>query len=217
MEKSFFESKRWKVIMNYVYGLGAAIVIAGALFKIMHWKGADLMLIVGMGTECVIFVISSFEPVHMDPDWSLVYPELAGGESSGGGKKGASVTQQLDTMLKEANVDSNVISSLGSGLQSLSTNVKEMASVSNAAIATKEYAESASAAASNMNAISNSTAEVANSMGSLSGGLSNLVNNLSASENETLKFKEEISKLNSNLASLNTVYGNMLSAMGGGR
>jgi hypothetical protein len=54
-------------------------------------------------------------------------------------------------------------------------------------------------------------------MGSLSGGLSNLVSNLSASENETLKFKEEIAKLNSNLASLNTVYGNMLSAMGGGR
>lgn len=217
MEKSFFESKRWKVLMNYVYGLGAAIVIAGALFKIMHWKGADLMLIVGMGTECIIFVISSFEPVHMDPDWSLVYPELAGGESAGDKKKGGSVTQQLDTMLKEANVDSNVISSLGSGLQSLSNNVKEMATLSNAAVATKEYAESASTAASNMNAISNSTAEVASSMGSLSGGLSNLVSNLSASENETLKFKEEIAKLNSNLASLNTVYGNMLSAMGGGR
>jgi len=217
MSKSFFESKRFKQTMNFVYGFGAAVVIAGALFKIMHWKGADMMLVVGMGTECIIFVISAFEPVHMDPDWSLVYPELAGEESADGGKKKGSVTQQLDTMLKEANVDSNVISSLGSGLQSLSTNVKEMASVSNAAIATKEYAESASAAASNMNAISNSTAEVTNSMGSLSGGLSNLVNNLSASENETLKFKEEIAKLNSNLASLNTVYGNMLSAMGGGR
>lgn len=203
--------------MNYVYGLGAAIVIAGALFKIMHWKGADLMLIVGMGTECVIFVISSFEPIHMDPDWSLVYPELAGDESADGGKKKGTITQQLDTMLKEANVDSNVISSLGSGLQSLSSNVKEMASLSNASVATKEYAESASAAANNMNAISNSSAEVANSMGSLSGGLSNFVNNLSASENETVKFKEEIAKLNSNLASLNTVYGNMLSAMGGGR
>jgi gliding motility-associated protein GldL len=217
MEKSFFESKRWKVIMNYVYGLGAAIVIAGALFKIMHWKGADLMLIVGMGTECIIFVISSFEPVHMDPDWSLVYPELAGGESADGGKKKGTITQQLDSMLKEANVDSNVISSLGSGLQSLSTNVKEMANLSNAAVATNEYADSASKAAKNMNDISNSTAMVADSMGSLSGGLSNLVSNLSASENETLKFKEEISKLNSNLASLNTVYGNMLSAMGGGR
>ena len=217
MEKSFFETKKWKVIMNFLYGFGAAIVIAGALFKIMHWKGADLMLIVGMGTECVIFSISSFEPVYMDPDWSLVYPELAGGDSDDGGKKKGTIRQQLDTMLKEANVDSNVISSLGSGLQSLSNNVKEMASLSNAAVATKEYAESVSAAASNMNAISNSTAEVANSMGSLSGGLSNLVNNLSASENETVKFKEEISKLNSNIAGLNTVYGNMLSAMGGGR
>jgi len=218
MEKSFFESKRWKVTMSYVYGLGAAIVIAGALFKIMHWKGADLMLIVGMGTECLIFVFSSFEPVHMDPDWSLVYPELSGGEAQErGGKKQGSVTQQLDSMLAEAKVGPELIQSLGTGLQSLSTNVKEMANLSNAAVATNEYADSASKAAKNMQEISNSTSMVADSMGSLSGGLSNLVNNLSASENETLKFKEEIAKLNGNLASLNTVYGNMLSAMGGSR
>lgn len=66
--------------MNFVYGIGAAVVIVGALFKILHLKGADLMLSVGLLTEAGIFVISAFEPVHMDPDWSLVYPELAGGE-----------------------------------------------------------------------------------------------------------------------------------------
>ncbi len=217
-DKSFFESKAWKTTMNFVYGFGAAIVIAGALFKIMHWKGADIMLIVGMGTECLIFVISSFEPVHMDPDWTLVYPELRGGEARERESKGkGNITQQLDQMLAEAKVGPELISSLGSGLQSLSSNVKEMANLSNAAVATNEYADSASKAAKNMDEISKSTSMVADSLGSFTGGLSSVLNNLNASEAATADFKEELGKLNRNLGNLNTIYGNMLSAMGGTR
>jgi gliding motility-associated protein GldL len=217
-DKSFFESKSWKTTMNFVYGFGAAIVIAGALFKIMHWKGADIMLIVGMGTECLIFVISSFEPVHQDPDWALVYPELRGGEArERGSKGGANITQQLDQMLAEAKVGPELISSLGTGLQSLSSNVKEMANLSNAAVATNEYADSASKAAKNMEEISKSTSMVADSLGSFTGGLSSVLNNLNASEAATADFKEELGKLNRNLGNLNTIYGNMLSAMGGAR
>ena len=63
---NFLTSYRGKVILGYAYGLGAAVVILGALFKIMHWPGANIMLIIGMGTEVVIFVISAFEPPHMD-------------------------------------------------------------------------------------------------------------------------------------------------------
>ena len=71
-------SKTYKTFMGYLYGWGAAVVIIGALFKIMHWPGANIMLIAGMGTETVIFFLSAFEPPHKEWDWSLVYPELAG-------------------------------------------------------------------------------------------------------------------------------------------
>ena len=80
---SFFESKTWKNIMKYTYGLGAAVVIMGALFKIMHWPGASLMLIIGLSTEAVIFIMSVLEPVHLDADWSRVFPELADTEGEG--------------------------------------------------------------------------------------------------------------------------------------
>ncbi len=80
--KSFFQTKKWKTIMNFIYGMGAAVVIVGALFKILHWPGANFMLMVGLFTEAGIFAISAFEPVSQDIDWSLVYPELAGGEST---------------------------------------------------------------------------------------------------------------------------------------
>ena len=78
---SLFASKKWKNFMAKLYGFGAAVVIVGALFKIQHWPGAGLMLIVGLGTEAVIFIFSAFEPLHEEYDWTLVYPELGGIET----------------------------------------------------------------------------------------------------------------------------------------
>ncbi|ALO16077.1 gliding motility-associated protein GldL [Salinivirga cyanobacteriivorans] len=74
----FVESKTYKTIMKYVYGWGASVVLAGALFKIQHYPGAGAMLVAGMSTEVLIFFLSAFEPLHEEPDWTLVYPELAG-------------------------------------------------------------------------------------------------------------------------------------------
>ncbi len=220
MSKSFFESKKWKTSMNFVYGFGAAIVIVGALFKILHWPGANAMLTIGLLTEAGIFVISAFEPVHMDPDWSLVYPELAGGEPTMKKEKsvsGGSVSQQLDSLLSQAKIGPELIESLGAGLVSLSNNVKDMSSISNAAVATKEYAESATKAAHNMNEIANSSAVVSDSLGSFSSGLSGVLSNIAATEAATGEFKDEMGRLNQNLNNLNSIYGNMLSAMGGNR
>jgi len=68
----------WKNFMKYLYGWGATAVIVGALFKLMHWPGAGIMLTIGMTVEAVIFFFSAFEPIHEEVDWTLVYPELAG-------------------------------------------------------------------------------------------------------------------------------------------
>ena len=213
--KSFFETKKFKTTMNFVYGMGAAVVIVGALFKILHLKGADLMLSVGLLTEAGIFVISSFEPVHMDPDWSLVYPELAGGDPTESKKKSSgTVTQQLDNMLAQAKIGPELIESLGNGLTSLSSNVKDMANLSNAAVATNEYTESATKAAKNMSSIADSTAMVSDSMGNFSAGLQGALTNINATESATAEFSSELNKLNRNLSNLNSIYGNMLSAMG---
>ncbi|MHC1703520.1 MAG: gliding motility protein GldL [Tenuifilaceae bacterium] len=68
----------WKNFMKYLYGWGASIVILGAMFKILHLKGASTMLMLGMSIEAIIFFFSAFEPIHEEVDWTLVYPELAG-------------------------------------------------------------------------------------------------------------------------------------------
>ena len=64
-------------LTNMIYGLGAAIVIIGALFKIQHWPYGSLILTIGMIVEALVFTYSAFEKQAGDLDWSLVYPELA--------------------------------------------------------------------------------------------------------------------------------------------
>jgi gliding motility-associated protein GldL len=213
---SIFESKGFKKVMSYIYGWGASVVIIGALFKIIHWPGADAMLIAGLGTEALIFFISVFEPIHAEYDWTLVYPELAGIEPSEKKQKaGGTVSQQLDKMLADAKVGPELIGSLGNGLKSLSDNVKDMASLSSATVATNEYTTNISKASKAIEAIGTSSTEISSSMANFAGGLSSMVNNLSSTANDSAEFKENISKLNKNLGNLNSVYGNMLSAMGG--
>ena len=107
---SFLESKKGKNFMSKLYGIGAAIVILGALFKIQHWTGADEMLIVGLGTEAIIFFVSAFEKPPKTYDWSLVYPELVDSSEE-------NPVRELDSMLVKAKVDSELISSLGVGLR----------------------------------------------------------------------------------------------------
>jgi gliding motility-associated protein GldL len=117
-------SKTWKKFMAKLYGLGAAVVLVGALFKIQHWPMADFFLIIGLSTEAVIFAFSAFEPLHEEPDWSLVYPELATAEHALGEdfKKDdqRSITEQLDNMLESAKIEPELIESLGMGMRSLS-------------------------------------------------------------------------------------------------
>lgn len=212
---NFFESKTGKSIMSKAYGLGAAIVIVGALFKIQHWPGADAMLIVGMGVEAVIFCISAFEPIHQEVDWTLVYPELAGMEPTEKKSKEnkGTLSQQLDHMLEEAKVGPELISSLGTGLKSLSDNVKGMSDLSNAAVATNEYTDNVQKASKSLEGVSTSTSKAMDAMNSLA----EISEGTKAYQGQMEQINNEMRKLTSNIAGLNAIYGNMLSAMGGNR
>lgn len=144
---NFLRSTGYKNFMSKLYGIGAAIVIVGALFKIVHIQGANEMLFVGLITEAVIFLFSAFEPPHVEPDWSLVYPELAGMYHNGkpgtpSAKKassGKSVTQELDEMLSKAKIGPELIESLGEGMRKMSDNVSKMSDVTNTAVATNDF------------------------------------------------------------------------------
>lgn len=139
---SFTKTRFYRNFMAKVYGLGAAVVLLGALFKINHYPYADIMLIVGLGTEALIFFFSAWEPPHIEPDWSLVHPELAGmyhGLSEKELKRKKSPTEVLDEMLEQAQIDQEAIEKLGSGMAQLSDNALKLNNVTDAAVVSEEF------------------------------------------------------------------------------
>ncbi|MFA5417377.1 MAG: gliding motility protein GldL [Bacteroidales bacterium] len=139
---SFVKTRKYKKVMSFVYGWGATVVLIGALFKINHYTGADEMLIIGLGTEALIFFLSAFEPPFIEPDWSLVYPELAGMYGSVKDKelrKSKSPTEKLDEMLAKAQIDQNAIERLGAGMEKLSDNASKLNTFSDAAVVSEEF------------------------------------------------------------------------------
>ena len=212
------QSKSTKKLFNMAYGLGASVVIIGALFKILHWEfgplTGGLLLAVGLITEALIFAISAFEPVDDEYDWSLVYPELANGQQSKGKKNEVKEAQEaegilsrkLDEMLKEANIDSQLFNSLGESIRSFEGAAKDIAPTTDAIQNTQKYSEELSHAAAQMESL-NSLYKVQLESASRQASINEeVVQNAGA-------LKEQMESLATNLSSLNGVYGGMLSAM----
>ncbi len=202
---SFVSSRFYKNFMSKVYGWGAALVIMGALFKINHYTGADIMLIIGLTTEALIFFFSAFEPPHVEPDWSLVYPELAGMYHGGAGTPGAAprkgqtgktVTQDLDDMLSKAKIGPELIESLGDGMRKMSENVGKMSDITSTAVATDEFTKSVKDASKSAGELSSSykkTAEVLNQDASTVGEFSNSVKSAATSAGTLATVYTEVS------------------------
>ena len=211
---SFFESKTGKNVMAKAYGLGAAVVILGALFKIQHYPGADIMLIVGMGVEAVIFAISAFEPIHEEWDWSLVYPELAGMEGDAVSlEQGGNVSQQLDKMLSEAKIGPELIEGLGLGMKSLSTSVSSMADLSGASVATKEYADNVSLANEQIKGMNSSYGRAVSALDSLTETTESFKETTTKVTSINATLNDSLVSFDQNIQNLNKVYGGMLNAM----
>jgi gliding motility-associated protein GldL len=211
-------SLKWKTFMKYFYGYGAAVVILGALFKIMHWPGASAMLITGLLVEVAIFIMSSFEPLPHDYHWDLVYPELAQVHEPGHGEddlhdlveeghnehdkhddhasnSGTGLTQQLDSMLAEAKIDSELLESLASGMRSLSENASSLQGISSAVSATDSYVSSLQAASDKVSSLSDAYERA-----------SLAISGMTSTSQEGESFGEQMQKVSRNLAALNNVY-----------
>ncbi|MDR2962770.1 MAG: gliding motility protein GldL [Bacteroidales bacterium] len=152
------ESEGYKKFMAKVYGFGASVVLVGALFKIQHYPGASLMLVIGLLTEALIFFFSAFEPLHEELDWTLVYPELAGLDEveenvsgkrvgNGGGNGSGSALQKFDELLEQGKLGPDLFERLGNNLESLNTNVQNIGELTNTAVATDSFVSNVNKAA----------------------------------------------------------------------
>jgi hypothetical protein len=218
------QSRKGKVVMGYFYGWGASVVLIGALFKLTHWlpgQAANIMLAVGLSIEALIFFLSSFEAPHMEPDWSLVYPELAeDGERPATERKArntnATASTQLDEMFAKANINEQVLERLGAGINKLSENAAQMAEISSAVAATSDYAKAMKKAAEAVGTLEiqlQNSAIFVETNNKLNKTMSEYIEKVNASATSTEALNHQIADLSKRMTALNTVYGNMLSAM----
>ncbi|MDW3208794.1 gliding motility protein GldL [Reichenbachiella sp.] len=228
-KKGGFKELLFSTIMPKVYGIGAAVVIVGAMFKIMHWQGAGEMLVIGLSTEAAIFFLSAFEPKHAETDWSKVYPELADDYDGPKAQPRAAVpaatggaSQQMDKMLAEAKVGPELIKSLGDGMRNMAESAKKMSNLSDAAVATNEYATNVKTASKSLIEMNKSYATTATSMSDMANAskdaseyhsqVKNVTKNLGALN---AVYEMELQDANSHVKAMNKFYSNVTSAMEG--
>jgi gliding motility-associated protein GldL len=227
------QSSGWKNFISKLYGLGASVVIVGALFKIQHWPLAGTMLTIGLLTEAVIFFFSAFEPLHEEIDWSLVYPELSGipeeetgelsahhGKYSGsvsggggsgggggyGGGSGAVALAKFDEMLENAEISPDLFMKLGAGMKKLSDSTANISVMGDISAASSKYMNTVNMANDSLGKLADSyqsTARIINETGST---YRNMADSLSVIEVGGKSYQQHLETLNKNLSALNTVY-----------
>lgn len=185
-----FKENFYSNVMPKIYGIGAAVVILGAMFKILDWQGANIMIGVGLTTEAIIFFLSAFEPAHKEPDWEKI--------TLGSGPNNSSqdpIAQQFDKMLKEANIGPELIQSLGKGMQNLASSAEKMGNLADAAVATTEYASNVKAASNSLASMNDSYAQTATALVAMS-----------SAAQDAQAYQAQIQAVTKNLAALNAVY-----------
>ncbi len=224
------QSSGWKNFIAKLYGLGASVVIVGALFKIQHWPLAGTMLTVGLLTEAVIFFFSAFEPLHEEIDWTLVYPELAGipeegeelpahgsgkhrdamrgaaGFVGGGGGAGSAALAKFDEMLEKAEITPELFQKLGVGMKKLGDATSNIAVMGDISAASAKYMNTIDGANESLGKLSESyqaTTKVINETGA---NYKNIADSLSVIEVGGKSYQQQLEALNKNLSALNAAY-----------
>ncbi len=221
------QSSGWKNFMAKLYGIGASVVIIGALFKIQHWNGAGLMLAIGLFTEAVIFFFSAFEPLHEEVDWTLVYPELAGipeeepgteargisggryggtGIGGGGGGGGSLALSKFDEMLEKSDITPDLFQKLGIGMKKLSEATANMNAMGDVSAASSKYSSTIHAANDALGRLSDTYQSTAKVITDTNSNYGRMAESFSVIESGGKSYQQQLESLNKNLSALNTVY-----------
>ena len=228
----FVRGKFYKNFMAKLYGIGAALVILGALFKINHYPGANEMLIIGMGVEALIFFFSAFEPLHEEVDWSLVYPELAGMEHGEGGEtthhahgrrspeEERLLSEKLDGLLKAASIDAALIESLSTGLNKLNVTAQSLNASTDIMGVNTNYADELTKLTESLGRLNSlyieqleASSRQMEATAKAQDNMNRIAETLAGTLESSAKYKDEISELSTSVNSLNKIYGGMLKAI----
>jgi gliding motility-associated protein GldL len=196
---SFF----WDKLVPTIYSAGAAVVILGALAKIQHWDFGGPLLTAGLGTEVLIFLLYALQTLTQstgqEPDWTRVYPELAddytGPAISRGNTQSSGITAKLDNMLDNAKISPEIFDSLGKGFKNLSDTVGKITDLTDATVATNDYAKNVKSASSAITDMNKSYGVAINAMSSMADATK-----------DAQSYRDQFQLITKNMGALNAVY-----------
>jgi gliding motility-associated protein GldL len=203
MATPFLKSKTFKTGKNFLFGIGASIVIVGAWAKIMHVSWAGIALTAGLLIEALIFAVSAIIPPEPDYYWEKYYPGLDQYDSEGtpvatgiaGGSNKKSISGEMDKMLEAAKIDQNLVNRFGDNLKGFAENVGKMGNLADATVASNDFAVSAKNAATSLNGVKESFTNAADGM-----------SKLAAASGDASQYHSQVQSATKNLAALNAVY-----------
>ena len=190
------QKKKFKLGMNTFISWGASVVIIGLMFKILHWKGGEIMITIGLITEAVLFFVLGFKSEAVEPDWTKVYPELDEefkGEVSRS-TSGSSVAS-LDKMMSEAKIGPDLIESLGSGLRTFGEKVSAISGIADTASATVELASKVKTASGSFDNLNTAFEKATVSL-----------REMADTNIDSKSYHEQVNNLAKNISALNAVY-----------
>lgn len=209
-KESFLSSPKGKKIVGYAYGFGAAIVIVGALFKILHLPGASVVLTIGMGTEAILFALSAFEDPHKEYHWDLVFPQLEGGE--GGPIMGAAAPaaaksgNSIEDIANAGKLSESDAQKLNEGIRKLSETASQIADVTAAVSASSNYARNMNAASDAISAFAATQATLKTSSDSLFASYKTVAESMANVADDAKGYMQEMQGITKNLSSINASY-----------
>jgi gliding motility-associated protein GldL len=205
MAKNSGPSFVWDKLVPTIYSAGAAVVILGALFKIQHWNGGSEMLTIGLGTEVVIFLLYAIQTLvqsnNAEPDWTRVYPELADDYSGpaitrgGGSNAGSGITAKFDSMLDNAKISPEIFDNLGKGLRNLTETAGKLNNITDASVATTDYAKNIKSASTAISDMNKSYGVAINAMTSMADATK-----------DAQQYRDQFQVITKNMGALNAVY-----------
>lgn len=186
---AIYKENWFKYAKNLVIGVGASVVMLGALFKIMSWEGGDLMITAGLVTEAILFLILGVIPPDKDYYWDKLYPGLGDADSK--------INPLIEGPVKSSRpADGEVVESRLAGmLTELQGMSKSLGSLK--ALQEVDFSK---------------TGDQLKAMGNFYTRMNDAMAELNASIEDTKNYKDQVVNLNKNLTNLNSVYGNILSA-----
>lgn len=210
-KESFLSSPKGKKLVGYAYGFGAAIVIVGALFKILHLPGASVVLTIGMGTEAILFALSAFEDPHKEYHWDLVFPQLEGGE--GGPIMGAAPAapaaksgNSIDDIAQAGKLSESDVQKLNDGIRKLSETASQISDVTAAVAASSNYARNMNAASDAIGAFAATQATLKTSSDSLFASYKTVAESMANVASDAKGYMTEMQGITKNLSSINASY-----------